>query len=125
MPWLQFLASAAILVLAALQLARYGDVIALRTGLGRLFMGTLLVGAVTSLPEFLVLLNALSTGLMDLAIGNLLGSNMFNILMLAILDLMHRQRRILRTAAMKHSLTGALWSSLSTPTFRMSSAWAR
>jgi len=108
MAWVQFIATAAVLVAAALQLARYGDVIGVRTGLGGLFVGSLLIAAVTSLPEFLVLYSALTSGLGDLAIGNVLGSNMFNILILAFLDLAHHRRRILRKAAMRHSLTGAL-----------------
>jgi cation:H+ antiporter len=44
----------------------------------------------------------------DLAAGNLLGSNMFNMLMLAVLDLVHYKRRLLRRAALKHALTGSL-----------------
>ena len=42
------------------------------------------------------------------AVGNLLGSNMFNVLLLAILDLAHHKQRILRKAAMKHALSGSL-----------------
>ena len=44
----------------------------------------------------------------NLAAGNLLGSNMFNMFLLAILDLLHRKQRILRNAALKHALTGSL-----------------
>ena len=44
----------------------------------------------------------------NLAAGNLLGSNLFNMFLLALLDLMHRKDRILRKAALKHALTGSL-----------------
>ncbi len=108
MVWLTFLASATIIALASLQLARHGDVIAIRSGLGGLFMGTLLIAAVTTLPEILVLVNAISAGMPDLAIGGLLGSNMFNMLVLAILDMLHQKQRFLRKAAMRHALTGSL-----------------
>jgi cation:H+ antiporter len=66
-----------------------------------------LAGA-TSLPELLTTISSLSQGVPDLAAGNLLGSNMINMFLLAILDLMHRKDRILRKAALKHALTGSL-----------------
>jgi cation:H+ antiporter len=108
MPWLIFLGSSALLVLAATRLAKYGDAIAARTGLGRLFVGTLLLAGATSLPELLTTINAFEQGVPELAAGNLLGSNMFNMLLLAVLDLIGRQARILRRVAMKHALTASL-----------------
>jgi cation:H+ antiporter len=108
MVYLEFAASAAIVALASIQLSKYGDIIALRTRMGGMFVGTLLMAAVTSLPEFLVLQSAFSRGMPNLAIGGLLGSSMFNILILAILDLIHHKQRILRKVAMRHALTGSL-----------------
>jgi cation:H+ antiporter len=108
MVFLEFAASAAIVALASIQLSKYGDIIALRTRMGGMFVGTLLMAAVTSLPEFLVLQSAFSRGMPNLAIGGLLGSSMFNILILAILDLIHHKQRILRKVAMRHALTGSL-----------------
>jgi hypothetical protein len=106
--WIQFLLSAAIIVLAANQLAKYGDVIALRTGLGGMFVGILLMAGATSLPEVLTTISSLNQGVPDLAAGNLFGSNMFNMFLLAILDLLHRKERLLRKAALKHALSGSL-----------------
>lgn len=108
MVWLIFLVSSGVIVLAAVRLAEYGDVIALRTGLGRLFVGAILIAAATSLPEVLTTVNAIAQGQANLAAGNLLGSNMFNMALLAVLDLVFRRRRILRTAALKHALSGSL-----------------
>jgi len=108
MIWLIFLVSSGVIVLAAVRLAEYGDVIALRTGLGRLFVGAILIAAATSLPEVLTTVNAIAQGQANLAAGNLLGSNMFNMALLAVLDLVFRRRRILRTAALKHALSGSL-----------------
>ena len=108
MVWLQFLFSAVVIVLSAIQLAKYGDVIALRTRLGRMFIGILLIAGATSLPEVLTTISAINQGVPNLAAGNLLGSNMFNMLMLAVLDLANYKRRLLRRAAMKHALTGSL-----------------
>lgn len=107
MVWLQFIASSAILVFAALKLAKYGDIIAVRTKLGGLFIGTLLLAGATSLPEFLTTINSIRQNVINLAAGNLFGSNMFNILVLALLDIAFRQERILRRSALKHALTGS------------------
>ena len=108
MIWVQFLLSSLVIVLAATQLAKYGDVIAIRTRLGGMFIGILLLAGATSLPEVLTSINSLSLGEPNLAAGNLLGSNMFNMFLLAILDMVHRKQRLLRKAALKHALTGSL-----------------
>lgn len=108
MVWIEFLAASAILVLAAMQLARYGDVIAIRTNLGGLFIGTLLMAGATSLPELLTTINSLGQNVPNLAAGNMFGSNMFNMFMLALLDLTNQNARILRKVAMKHGLTAGL-----------------
>ncbi len=108
MIWLQFLVSAALVVLAATQLAKYGDVIALRTRLGGLFIGTILLATATSLPELLTAVNAIQAGEPSLSGGDFFGSSMFNMLMLAILDLLHQQKRMLRQVAMQHALTAGL-----------------
>lgn len=108
MVWFQFIVASAILVVAAMQLARYGDIISIRTRLGGMFVGTLLLAGATSLPELLTTINSLSQSVPNLAAGNMFGSNMFNMLMLAILDLANQNKRILRQVAMKHALTAGL-----------------
>lgn len=108
MVWLIFVGSSAVIVLAAMRLAKYGDAIALRTRLGGMFVGTLLLAGATSLPEVLTTISSLGQGVPDLAAGNLLGSNMFNMLVLALLDLLYRQARILRQVALRHALTASL-----------------
>jgi len=110
MVWVEFLASAIIIVFASMQLAKYGDVIALRTKLGGMMVGTLLLAAATSLPEVLTTVTACLQGEPNLAAGNLFGSNALNIVILAILDIMHSQRRLTRRNAERHALTGSLAS---------------
>lgn len=108
MSWLLFIVSSTLLVAAAIKLAEYGDVIALRTGLGGMFIGTLLLAGATSLPEFLTTINSIQQNVIDLAAGNLFGSNMFNMFALALLDLAFFRRRVLRSVAMRHALSGSL-----------------
>jgi cation:H+ antiporter len=108
MIWVEFIVSAAVIVLAATQLAKYGDIIAVRTKLGGMFIGVLLLAGATSLPELLTTISSLSQGVPNLAAGNLLGSNMFNMLVLAVIDVAGQQQRLLRKAALKHALSGSL-----------------
>ncbi len=108
MIWVQFAVSAALIAFAATQLAKYGDVIAIRTRLGGMFIGVLLMAGATSLPELLSSYNAIRLNAPSLAAGDLLGSNNMNMVLLAIIDLASRNERVLRKAAFKHALTGSL-----------------
>lgn len=108
MIWLQFLLSAAAVVVAAIKLAEYGDIIAVRTRLSGMFIGTLLLAGATSLPELLSAVSALGIDAPNLAAGSMFGSVMFNMFMLAVLDLLNQQARILRRVAMNHALTASL-----------------
>jgi cation:H+ antiporter len=67
------------------------------------FVGTLFVAAVTSAPEVVVTVAALRMGAVDLAIGNLFGSNLFNIAILAIDDLFYLQGPLLADVSLTHA----------------------
>jgi cation:H+ antiporter len=108
MVWIEFIASAGLIVFASMQLVKYGDVIALRTKFGGMMVGTLLLAAATSLPEVLTTVTACLQGEPNLAAGNLFGSNAINIVVLAVLDIMHSHRRLTRRNAERHALTGSL-----------------
>ena len=79
--------------------------IAAMMGWGQSFVGTLLVAAVTSAPEAAVTISALRIGALDMAIANLLGSNLFNIIILAIDDLFYTQGPLLAQVSNSHPLT--------------------
>jgi cation:H+ antiporter len=108
MVWLRFLFSAAVVVLAAIKLAEYGDIIAVRTKLGGLFVGTIFLAGATSLPELIASISAFQAGFPNLAAGNFFGSNMVNMMLLAIVDLINFQVPLLRRVAVSHALTAAL-----------------
>lgn len=108
MIWVQFIGAAVLTVLAAVKLAEYGDAIALRTGLGRMFIGTLLLAGATSLPELLTTINSISQNVPDLAVGNIFGSCMFNMFMLGVLDLLYQKARILRRVLINHALSAGM-----------------
>ncbi|MGQ9683010.1 MAG: sodium:calcium antiporter [Anaerolineae bacterium] len=106
--WLRFGASAVAVVVAGVLAARAGDAIALRTGLGRALFGTLLLAAATSLPELTAAISAVSSGLPELAAGNMLGSILLDMLFLGVLDLINRPGQLLHRVAITHSVTAAV-----------------
>lgn len=87
--WLQFAAVAAVILFAGSNLSRYGDVIAEKTGMGRTWVGIILMASVTSLPELITGVSSIVIfALPDLAVGNVLGACMFNMLTIALLDVL-------------------------------------
>ncbi len=96
------------MVYAAIKLAEYGDIIAVRTGLGGLFVGTIFLAGATSLPELIASISAFQVGYPNLAAGNFFGSNMVNMMLLALVDLINYQVPLLRRIAVSHALTAAL-----------------
>ncbi len=111
-PWLTFVISGAVVVLAGITISRYGDAIAERTGLGGAWVGAILVAAVTSLPELTTDIYAVRQGTPSLAIGDLFGSSMANMAILALADLLARRHRILTRIAINQALVGVLAISL-------------
>ncbi|MEX2208354.1 MAG: hypothetical protein WEF50_19210 [Myxococcota bacterium] len=105
---LVFLASGAAIVLAGAALARFADVIAERTHLGRVWIGSVLLAGATSLPELATDLVAVRLGAVDLAVGDLFGSSLANMLILANLDLFASRRGLLQRAALDHALAASL-----------------
>jgi cation:H+ antiporter len=103
-----FLLSGAMLVAAGVRLARDGDVIAAGTGLGGMWIGAILVAGVTSLPEVTTDVSAVLQGAPTLAVGDLFGSNMANMLILAVADLLTRHTRMLTRVAMTQLAVGTL-----------------
>lgn len=106
---LQFVGLAVVIVVAGSVLARVADDIAEATGLGRLLIGSVLLAGATSLPELTVDIAAVRSGMPNLAVGDLLGSSLMNLLILAALDLSHHSRgKMFSRTAAAHSLGGLL-----------------
>jgi len=96
---------ATIVIGAALFLPHFADRIVEQTGLQASFVGTLLLAASTSLPEIAVSMAALRLGATDMAVSNLLGSNLFNILILALDDLFYTRGFLLKDASDSHLIS--------------------
>ncbi|MFO0701727.1 MAG: hypothetical protein U0236_21110 [Nitrospira sp.] len=107
-PLLLFTASAWAIVVIGTKLSRYGDQIAELSGLGRLWIGVVLMAAATSLPEVFTTMSAGWIDAPDLAAGNLFGAGMSNMLTLGLIDLLYRHKRVWQQAALGHTLTATL-----------------
>jgi cation:H+ antiporter len=103
-----FLGSGAVVIAAGMSLARHADHIAEATGIGRLWAGAVLMAAATSLPELATDVAAVRWHATNLAVGDLLGSSMANMLLLGILDLVYLRRRVLRSSTLDHALAASL-----------------
>lgn len=96
---LLYVVNAVVVVGAAVFLPSTAETIARESGLGESFVGTLFLAASTSLPEAAVSISAVRMGSYDLAVGNLIGSNLFNILVLAIDDVFYTRGHLLKDAS--------------------------
>ena len=106
--WLAFLICVILIVIAGTQLCRYGDIIADKTGLGGTWIGLVMVATVTSLPELATGVASVTVAAApDIAVGDVLGSCVFNLLIVVILDLMHRGESVYTSASQGHILAGA------------------
>ncbi|HLT74749.1 MAG TPA: hypothetical protein VKZ68_06670 [Ohtaekwangia sp.] len=81
-----YAANALVVIGAALFLPYFAEEIAEQGGLSESFAGTVLLAIATSLPEIVVSIAAVRMKSVDLAIGNLLGSNLFNVVILVVID---------------------------------------
>ena len=104
---------AVVIVLCGIWLATIGDRMALPRdqggfGLGQSFVGTFFLAISTSLPELVVCLAAIRMGLLDMALGNVLGSNMLNLAIIFAADIGLRGASILHYASSSHLVTAGM-----------------
>ncbi len=108
MLWIAFIACTSVIFYAGTRLSKYGDIIAEKTGLGRTWIGVVLMASVTSLPELVTGISSVTyAGLPDIAVGNITGACIFNMVTLAILDVIHQPGPISAKAHHGHVLSAA------------------
>jgi cation:H+ antiporter len=100
-----YIAAAAVLVAAAAVLPGVAERLAAQTGLNASFVGSILVAAATTLPEAVVSIAAARLGAMDMALGTLFGSNLFNMAVLGVDDLLYTRGSLLMAADAAHMAT--------------------
>jgi cation:H+ antiporter len=105
--------AATAVVASGVWLPLIGDRLATEMGVNETFVGTLLVALATSLPEVVVTLAALRLGAVNMAMSNIFGSNLFNVLVLAPEDLLFTPGPILASVSPLHGFTTAVAMAMS------------
>lgn len=91
---LAFAVGAVVVWRAGTRLSRYVDAVSQRTGVGEIFLGMLLLGGITSLPEVATTVTASLAGNAPLAVNNLLGGIAMQVTILALADFAVRGRAL-------------------------------
>jgi cation:H+ antiporter len=100
----RYLAAAGVLVVAASLLPGVAEQLAGLTGLEHSFVGTLFVAATTSLPEIVVSMAAMRIGALDMAVANMFGSNLFNVAIVGVDDLLYTRGSLLAAVSPTHTI---------------------
>lgn len=106
-PWMQFVLSAAVIIWAGNRLTRSAKTFAQNTNIGTAWAGALLLPLVISLPELVTSSRAVLIDAPDLAVGNIFGSNLYNLALLAVIDLGCRRGALTSRASPGHVLTAS------------------
>lgn len=96
--WLEFFPCLAVIGYAGSKLSRYGDIIADMTRLGDAWIGLILMASVTSLPELVTGVSAVSLAdAPNIAVGVVLGRCVFSPALIMLLDYLRRKERLFKS----------------------------
>lgn len=101
----RYVANALVVIVAALWLPFVAERMAALMHWHGSFVGTLFVSFATTMPELIVTVSALRIGALDMAIGNLLGSNLFNLVLLAVNDVLFARGPLLAYVSPIHAVS--------------------
>jgi cation:H+ antiporter len=109
LPWAitAVIVAAAAITAVGPRMVHVADRLADRTGLGEAFVGAVMVGAATSIPDIIATVVPAVNGLPDLAVGNALGGVLAQTAFLAIADLSYRRANLEHAAASVPNLVQA------------------
>lgn len=111
--WLELLLCLAVIGYAGYFLSRYGDIIAEKTGMSASWIGLILLSTATSLPELATGISSVSfADAPNIAVGDVLGSTVFNLVILVMLDALYKRETLYSRAAQGHILSASLGSIL-------------
>jgi len=102
---LRYVLAALVVVAVGLRLPMTAEHMAVAMGWDRTFVGTLFVAMATSLPEVAVTISALRIGALDMAISDLFGSNLFDLMIVAFDDLAYTRGPLLAAVSPMHLLS--------------------
>jgi len=78
--------AATVILAAGFLLSQTGEAIAVQTGLGQSFVGAVMLGFATSLPEISTVVSAMRLRRYEMAISDILGTNLFNVALIFLID---------------------------------------
>lgn len=107
--WLELVICLVVIAYAGYFLSRYGDIIAEKTGISSSWIGLTLLAMATSLPELVTGVSAVTAAdVPNIAVGDVLGSTVFNLAILVLLDALYQRDTLYCRAAQGHVLSAAL-----------------
>ncbi|MEE8359663.1 MAG: hypothetical protein V3S04_01905, partial [Candidatus Omnitrophota bacterium] len=101
-------ACAAVIIASGFWLASIGKEIVDMKGWDQMYFGTIVIAFTTSLPEIVVSLAAVSIGSPNMAIANILGSNLFNVFIIPIMDSIYQKGYLLDSVSVSHIYSAVL-----------------
>ncbi|UMZ73813.1 sodium:calcium antiporter [Natranaerofaba carboxydovora] len=107
--WIVFILLSILIFVSGATLSKTADKIAIKTGIGGLWIGALTLPLITSIPEVVVGIRAASIEAVDLAMGNLFGSNMLNLSIIIFIDFFSGKKQLSRSLQQGHILTSGLY----------------
>ncbi len=111
MLWIQVIICIALVIAVSSKLSQSADMVAEKSGLGRNWVGAILLAGSTSLPELATGVSAVNfLDAPDLAAGGIFGSCLFNLVILAILDIITGAGPLFQQAQVSHGLAAGLGS---------------
>lgn len=102
---LRYLLAAAVVIVAGITLPLIAKQIALMMRWQESFVGTLLVGFITTVPEIAVAVTAVKISALDMAIGSIFGSNLLNNAIIAVEDIVYQQGPIFTKISPVHAVS--------------------
>ncbi|MEE8520806.1 MAG: sodium:calcium antiporter [Gemmatimonadota bacterium] len=103
--YFRYALNAGVIMVAGIALPIVGEQLATVMGWEQTFVGTVFLAVATSVPEVVISVEAVRIGSVDLAIGNILGSNLFNLLILTLDDFVYTDGILLADANFQHLFT--------------------
>lgn len=97
------------IILSGLLLSKTADSIAASSGLGDSFVGSMFLAVVTSLPEASACYGAIKVGSVNMALGNLFGSNLFNMAIIPVTDAVYSHGPVFEHVSRGH-MTAAVFA---------------
>ncbi len=106
MTWVQFALCMTLIGLAGTRLIREGENFAALTGMSQSWVGVILLATVTSLPELVTGVSAVTLAQApDLAAGDAIGSTVVNLALLGLVEVLNRRSPVFAVATPAHRIS--------------------